>query len=140
MEQVPEESGLKERLGDRSAWHRLLFILLFTVIYSVVEVVLCLVVVFQFLCVLIVGEKNQRALSLGSSLSSYTYRIFRYLTFNSDERPYPFADWPSDSELVLPSANKPAARKPAARRSASRAGSKSKEASPSQAKPEDSEA
>jgi hypothetical protein len=33
---------------------------------------------------------------LGQALATYTYQIIRYLTFNTEERPFPFdSDWPA---------------------------------------------
>jgi hypothetical protein len=34
-------------------------------------------------------------LSFGDSLSQYVAQIGRFGTFNSDEKPWPFADWPT---------------------------------------------
>ncbi|PJC68424.1 MAG: DUF4389 domain-containing protein, partial [Zetaproteobacteria bacterium CG_4_8_14_3_um_filter_59_5] len=59
-------NNLKENLQDGASWMRLLFMLLFAVIYSVAEVVLAMVVVFQFLCVLATGRKNAQVLALGA--------------------------------------------------------------------------
>ena len=111
---------LKSKVTDSSAWLRLLFILLFAAIYSVAEMVVVAVVVFQFLCVLFTGKRNDKVLSLGASLSSFAYQVFRYLTYNSDERPFPFADWPSDAALIEQAAVSSSAPKPAAKRSAPR--------------------
>jgi len=93
-------SELKENVKDTKAWIRLLFMLLFGIIYSVAEVVLALVVVFQFLCVLFSGSKNEKALLLGGQLSAFVYQVFNYLTYNSEEKPFPFADWPSGKPLI----------------------------------------
>jgi len=111
---------LKSKVTDSSAWLRLLFILLFAAIYSVAEMVVVAVVVFQFLCVLFTGKRNDKVLSLGARLSSFAYQVFRYLTYNSDERPFPFADWPSDAALIEQAAVSLSASKPAAKRSAPR--------------------
>ena len=86
---------VKENVKDSSVWKRLLFMLLFGILYSVTEVVLAVVVAFQFLTVLFTGNKNDKLLDLGGSISSYIYQIARYLTYNCEERPYPFSDWPS---------------------------------------------
>lgn len=94
------DDELKQHMGDRGVWKRLLFMLVFAVLYGVAEVVLSAVVVFQFLSVLFTGSRNGKVLSLGSSLSTYAYQVFRYLTYNSEERPFPFADWPSERPLV----------------------------------------
>jgi hypothetical protein len=94
------DDELKRHVGDSGVWMRLLFMLVFAVLYSVAEIVLSAVVVFQFLVVLFTGSRNAKVLSLGASLSAYAYQVFRYLTYNSDQRPFPFADWPSDRPLV----------------------------------------
>lgn len=94
------DDELKQHVRDSNAWTRLLYMLLFSVFYGVAEMVLTAVVIFQFLVVLFTGGRNSRVLSLGASLATYTYQVFRYLTYNSEQRPFPFADWPTDSTLV----------------------------------------
>jgi Domain of unknown function (DUF4389) len=66
------DDELKQHVRDGNAWTRLLF----------------------------TGGRNARVLSLGASLSAYAYQIFRYLTYNSELRPFPFTDWPADRALV----------------------------------------
>jgi len=115
-ENVTEE--FKEHVKDTSAWTRLIFMALFAVLYWVAEVVLAVVVLFQFLSVLLTGNRNDKVLSLGAQLSTYAYQIFRYLTYNSDERPFPLGDWPSDVALGEQAAAKKPARKAAPRKRA----------------------
>jgi len=100
MSEEETTSELKDNVKDTNVWLRLLFMLLFAIIYSVAEVVLAIVVFFQFLCVLFSGNKNEKALLLGSQLSSFVYQVFQYLTYNSEEKPFPFADWPSGKQLA----------------------------------------
>lgn len=80
--------------NGRSIWKRALLMLLFAVIYSVAEIVVVVVVVFQFFCVLITGSRNTQVLDLGRDLSAYVYDILLFETFNSERLPFPFADWP----------------------------------------------
>jgi hypothetical protein len=110
------DDELKQHVKDSGAWMRLLFMLLFAAIFSVSEAVLTAVVVFQFLFVLFTGRRNDRVLSFGSSLSAYVYQVFRYLSYNSEERPFPFADWPGDRPLVAEAEPRPAATRPVRRR------------------------
>jgi len=105
--------ALKDNVKDSSVWLRLLYMLLFAAIYSVAEIVLSVVVVFQFLCVLITGEKNAKVLALGAQLSTYAYQVFSFLTYNSEALPFPFGDWPSDKLLVEAKAGKAAKPEPA---------------------------
>ena len=89
-------SSLKRNLKSRSTWLRLFFMLVMVLLYSVSRLVVSAVVVLQFFWVLFTGETNKRLENLGQALATYTYRIICYLTFNTDERPFPFdADWPT---------------------------------------------
>ena len=75
---------------------RLVFMLIIALLYSVSRIVVTAVIVFQFFWVLFSGEKNEKLQYLGQSLADYTYQIVLYLTFNTEERPFPFdLDWPA---------------------------------------------
>jgi hypothetical protein len=86
---------VKGNLKKRSTWLRLFFMLVMVVLYSVSRVVVSVVVLLQFFWVLFTAETNKPLEKLGQSLATYTYQIIRYLTFNTEERPFPFdIDWP----------------------------------------------
>ncbi|MDX8387881.1 MAG: DUF4389 domain-containing protein [Ghiorsea sp.] len=120
MTEKVKAGDIKTNVTDSSVWKRLLFMLLFTVLYSAAEVVLAVVVIYQFLSLLITGNKNAKVLSFGAQISKYAYQIFGYLTFNSEEQPFPIGDWPNDKPLAEkaaePSKSKRAPRKPAAKK------------------------
>ncbi len=86
---------LEQNLKRRSTWIRLLFMAAFVALYMITRIVFGAVVVFQFLWVLFTAETNKQLTELGQSLATYTYQIMRYLSFNSEEKPFPFsANWP----------------------------------------------
>jgi hypothetical protein len=87
-------SDIKQYLTAKETWIRGLYILLFALIYSVAEIVLFAIVLFQFLSMLLSGESNNRLLNFGQSLSTYIYQILQFMTANSEEHPYPFNPWP----------------------------------------------
>ena len=58
------------------------------------RVVVLAVVVLQFFWVLFAGETNARLGACGQSRASYSDDIVMYLTFNTEEQPFPFSDWP----------------------------------------------
>ena len=89
------ETQLKSNLGSRKTWLRGLYMVLFAVIYSVTEVVIGAVVILQFLFTLVTGQTNARLLQFGRSLSRYVYQIMLFFTFNSEDLPFPFTEWPS---------------------------------------------
>ena len=90
----------KQNLKENSTWMRGLYIVLFMIIYSVTEIVITLVVIFQFLSVLLTRETNGKLLILGLNLSTYIFQILNYMTFNSNERPYPFSEFPDSVEDI----------------------------------------
>jgi hypothetical protein len=91
-----QSAHIKENVKSRSTWLRLFFMIVVTLLYAISRVVVGGVVVLQFFWVLFTGATNKQLEQLGQSLATYTYQIIRYLTFNTDERPFPFdADWPT---------------------------------------------
>lgn len=96
-------SETETRPTDESIWMRLLFIILFGVIYGVAEIVVCAVVVLQFGFVLFTDKRNSGLLEFGTNVSDFIYQILLYVTFNSDHKPFPFSDWPQSN----PRSNKP---------------------------------
>lgn len=82
---------------SRATWQRLLFMIIMAIIFSLGVTVGSFVVVLQFLWVLFTGETKREFSTVGRQLSEYLRQIGLYLTFNTEERPFPFdLDWPSD--------------------------------------------
>ena len=95
----PEDAGksktLKDNLKSSSTWLRLVFMVVFLVLYGISRIVVGTLILLQFLFVLVTGQKNKRLDGLGQGLATYTYQIILYLTFNTEVRPFPFEmDWP----------------------------------------------
>lgn len=113
-----QKDEFKKHVTAKSTWLHGFFILLFAVIYSLAKILVVAVVVFQFLATLITGKRNERLLEFGQSLSTFMYQILCYLTFNSDEKPYPFGEWPKGEPVSAAPAPAPAKpkRKAVARR------------------------
>ena len=91
---------LKENVMDTNIWLRLVFMLLFAVVFAATRVVLVAVIAVQFLWVLFTAKRNDKLLSFGSQLATFLYQIYRYLSFNTEKRPFPFDDFPSDEALL----------------------------------------
>jgi len=87
----------KENLTSPNTWARGLFMLLFAIVvyFLVCYYIIWIIILFQFGSVLITGKVNERIFPIGQSLSIYISQMLHYLTFTSDERPFPFSDWPT---------------------------------------------
>lgn len=95
----------KKPWKDAVNWKRFFFMILFAVIYNVAEMVFAAVVIIQAGFTLVTGARNERLLRFGGQLSAYVYRIFQYLTYNIEEKPFPFSDWPEykvSEEAIAP--------------------------------------
>jgi len=87
-------NDLKQNLKQQSTWMRGLYMLLFSVFYTIAEIVFFAVIIFQFLLKLFTVDTNERLRKLGQSLATYIYQVLQFLSFNSDHHPYPFGAWP----------------------------------------------
>lgn len=91
----PEEPSVEDHLKSSETWLRLVFMIVMILIWGISRIVVLAVVAIQFFWVLFTGETNQQLRQFGQSLAIYTYQIVRYLTFNTNERPFPFdQSWP----------------------------------------------
>ena len=79
----------------RNIWIRGLFMVLMAMAYQLSGTLLFIVAIMQFAFVLMSGTPNARLLSFGRSLGLYVQQIVRFLSFDTEEMPFPFHDWPS---------------------------------------------
>ena len=85
---------VKRNLTHGEAWLRVFFIIVFAFVYWVVNWVLGAVVFVQVCWSLITACTSERLRAFGASLGEYLRQIVRFITYNSDDMPFPFADWP----------------------------------------------
>lgn len=81
--------------NHRNIWIRGLFMLLMALILHVAGTVLFIIAPIQFLITLLNGTPNQRLVSFGRSLARYLQQIVNFMTFSTEEIPFPFNDWPT---------------------------------------------
>ena len=82
------------QLRNPEFWKRALYMIAFAIAYSIAELVVLLVVVMQFLTILFTGRASEPLLQFGSSLADYVRQILHFVLYNSEQMPFPFADWP----------------------------------------------
>lgn len=89
---------LKSNLTSSKHWLRLVFMLLFAAVLQLASLVMWVLVAVQFLFSLITGENNYHLRRFGHSLSTYIYDVLKFLCYSSEEKPFPFADWPASTD------------------------------------------
>ena len=96
VEEERTVSPVEKNLKSRATWTRFLFIALCFIQIWLASLVGTVVIVLGFLMVLFTGEVNRELRGIGQSIASYVYENVRYMTFNTDEKPFPFGNpWPS---------------------------------------------
>ena len=80
--------------NERNILIRGLYMLVMAFAFQVSGTVLCFVSVIQFAIALLTGAPNARLLSFGSKLAAYVKQLVNFLTFASEEPPFPFSAWP----------------------------------------------
>ena len=91
---------VKMDLKHTNAWMRVLYMLLFMVIFSFARLLIWAVVLFQMATNLLTGSANPHVTRAGAWLAAYVYRILLFLTCNSEAMPFPFSDWRSSGEAI----------------------------------------
>lgn len=106
-----DNEKLKSNLMSSKHWFRLIFMLFFAAVLHLASLVMWVLVILQFLFSLFTGEDNSHLRKFGHSLSTYIYDVLKFLCYSSEEKPFPFADWPV-SESVVPVTSQPVTTEP----------------------------
>jgi Domain of unknown function (DUF4389) len=96
-----QSKSIEHHVKSRSTWRRLFFVLVVVALCWVCVTIVGAVVVLQCCWLLLTGETNEKLRRFGHNLATYIYQAIRYLTFDTEERPFPFdADWPAAPPAV----------------------------------------
>jgi len=81
--------------GSSEVWKRGLFMLLFMFAFGIAQTLLNLLAVVQFLWLLFTKEPNQILRRFGKSLSAWLAATALFLSCDTDQKPFPWTDWPN---------------------------------------------
>lgn len=90
------DANLKQKLTRPSIWLRLVSMIVLAIAFNIAEIVLYAVVIFQFLSALFTRKPNSHFTRFGRNLARYIQQIVAFLTFASEDRPFPFSSWPDE--------------------------------------------
>ena len=91
------KEAFKSSITNGETWMRLVYMFLFAIILNLAELVVAFIVVVQFVTKLFTGQVNQQLAEFGDGLASYFRQMIAFLTFHTDDKPFPFAPWPQTS-------------------------------------------
>ena len=91
-----------DNLKQSSQWVRVPFMLAYGfVLYLIFVPVVIVMMTAQIIFALKTGESNRNLRGLGSVVQQYVSQIIDYITYNSNERPFPFSDFPEEDLSVV---------------------------------------
>ncbi len=83
-------------LKQGSAWVRVILMIAFAVVlYVIIPAIVLVLMLTQMLFVFITGDSNDNLRVLGTALSKYIFEVLQFLSYASDNRPFPFSAFPS---------------------------------------------
>jgi len=77
---------------------RLLYSILFLVVLSIVNFLIQLAMVFQYIMLLITLKPSEPVRRVSNQVAVYGYRVMRYLTLNDNVKPFPFTEFAPEME------------------------------------------
>ncbi len=93
---------MNDPIKNVETWIRGFFILVFIVfisllLYSPLKLVLLAAITIQFGFVLFSGQLNEQLLNITRFVCDYLYQVMLYITFNTEDKPFPFNKLPPKS-------------------------------------------
>jgi len=89
--------ALKSSITNGETWTRLVYMMLFAVVLYLALLVVAFVAVVQFVTKLFTGKVNQQLAEFGDGVASYFRQMIAFLTFHTEDKPFPLAPWPQTS-------------------------------------------
>lgn len=86
------QDQILNNLSNQSSWVRLLYMLIYGVMLHLAGMAMWILCTVQFLCTLIFGKDNDSLRRLSASLIDFIQRALQFVSYNSDDKPFPFAE------------------------------------------------
>lgn len=89
-------NDIKARIFSPKHWIRLIYMLLFALMLHVASIAMWVLCAMQFLFSLFTDKDNENLRYLGKSITRFIGQALDFLTYNTETRPFPFAEWPGE--------------------------------------------
>lgn len=93
MDELPQDAVTRGKIGVR-----LLLTLLFLVILSIMNFIIQMIALVQFVILLITKSYSEPLRPFSNKVAVYVYKLIRYITLNENARPFPFTEFPHELE------------------------------------------
>ena len=89
-------NDIKTSIFSPKHWIRLVYMLLFALMLHVASIAMWVLCAMQFLFSLITDKDNENLRYLGKSITRFIGQALDFLTYNTEIKPFPFAQWPAN--------------------------------------------
>ena len=93
--------ALINNLTSEAFWLRLAFMLLFLVLAEIAVSIMTLLILVQFVYRLLVGRLQAEVYAFTSSLSKFIWQTYQFLSYQTEQKPFPFSDWPAAEDMPV---------------------------------------
>ena len=89
---------LPAELNRKQIAIRFLFTILFLIVFEIIKTIIQVTVLFQYIYLFITKKHNEPVRNFSNKVTTYGYKVLRYLTLNENLKPFPFSDFPQEME------------------------------------------
>ena len=93
------QTEFKKTVTSDAFWLSTAYIVLFLLVARVLDVLLFGLTLIQWLFRLLTGENNEFLIRFCASMGIYYQQVTHYLTGCSEDKPFPFREWPEHRNL-----------------------------------------
>ena len=94
MPDTPGSTGPEFASKPRKIWVRGLLMVVMALAFQLASTLLGVLAVVQFVLTLVSDTPNARLRTFGQHLGQYLRQIAEFVSFATEDVPFPFADWP----------------------------------------------
>ena len=92
------ESITLQNLSRKKIGIRLLYTVFFLIVFEILKIIVQVTVLFQYVYLFITKTYSNPVRRFSNKVSFYAYRVMRYVTLNENTLPFPFADFPEETD------------------------------------------
>ena len=89
------EEDLKRNVKDKDTWLHFMYLVVFGIAFYLSSLLTFATSIFQFFTKLFSGHSFAGMAEFGDNLATYQAQVTRFLTFASNDKPFPFAPFPA---------------------------------------------
>ena len=96
MESIQSTILSRKKIGIR-----FLYTVFFLIVFEILKIIVQVTVLFQYVYLFITKTYSKPVRKFSNKVSFYAYRVMRYVTLNENTLPFPFTDFPEETDAPV---------------------------------------